>query len=164
MEQQLDYSDNVPSMSNETWESDASFEYSLISGVWKIAEKNLNSLFKPYQEFTTCQINKDDLLDWSLCGEQDVDSEKIADDLMSPIIYISFWLLVGLIFTIAGIVWCLCNKCNCCCGRRRTNGLIDLVNTDPEFESNSGFKSNETSKIVVIVLGVLMGLWIIGFT
>lgn len=160
------YTENVPLMSDNVWQSNPEFTYSLLSGVYKIAEKNLKQIFPNFNEISGCKINPDDLLDFQYC--ENVDADEIIDDFSGVFSYIVIWLIFGLIFTIVGIIWCFCNKCCCCCGVGKENKIKDLVNTDPEFEiaGVNTSKSDEPAWNTLglrIFVGVLMALWIIGF-
>jgi len=159
----------LDTMSNNAtvWETSEPFEYKLLAGTWTQAENNLDSIFKPYSEFKSCGTNEDDLLDFNCDGtgpDGEFDFDVWYEDFSGPFYYATFWLLFAVIFTIVGIVWCVCNKCQCCCGGRNYNRKSDtygLQNTDPEFETSSSGTKKKT--LMVYVLGVLMAFWTIGY-
>lgn len=157
------YTENIPQMLESHWKSDATFTYSILADVYKVANKNLHSIFPLNEDVKECKINEEDLLDLNYCGDNP-DVDKILEDFSGPVTYIGIWACLAVIFTVVGIVWCICNKCCCCSQSKKINDLDYLVNTDSDSDLGIfNIKGSRANMIWKIVIAVLMTFWILGF-
>lgn len=159
------YTENIPEMIEPNWKSDDKFVYSVLSDV---ANSSLKDIFPHYKDITQCKLNKEDLLDLDYCGD-DIDVNKLVDDFRGPAIYIGIWLSLAIIFTIVGVIWCICNKCCCCCKGKKGDDLDYLVNTESDEDLRQigvyqGDRKHNLKLVWRITLAVLMTCWVIGFS
>ncbi|CAL8091081.1 unnamed protein product [Orchesella dallaii] len=156
-----DYLEGFPSMSDNVWVADHEFDLGQVSSLFGVANKSLRSIFGVYDEFV---LKEDDLLNF-----EDFESEDFVGDSVGVIVYMSIWVAIAVLFTIAGIIWCVCNKCICCCKSSFTGGgknIDELESSDPHYqlrpyysERNDGEKK---LKVGAIIIAVLMAVWLLG--
>lgn len=152
------YYEFYPRMSSMKWKSNTSMDLGWISGLHTVANNSLQSI---YGDFDALRINPADPFNFT-----ELDFQHFVKDSHGPIIYLSCWSVVVLLFVIAGFYWCCYHWC-CCLGVGKKNSnkyerLPEKETIIKEERDSDELKKNIISAVSV-VLAIVIAAWLILF-